>query len=154
MDSFYRLFIWAGHPVDSFIARVVVCFSRDTNPGRGDWCRSCGGWSCFWFWCSVSSNCESATLLVTRLGLMPCSAWSKKNRFEPNLVRVVRGFRVMLQRGHILRCYTSHTMIPVHLPPIRDDPPTSHLKSSIDRCVHISCGGSALKPYHRVEAPR
>ena len=30
----------------------------------------------------VLSNCESATLLMTRLGLMPYSAWSKKKGFN------------------------------------------------------------------------
>ena len=54
-------------------------FSRDSHPGWGDWHRSgCG--LCLFGECLLCclGNYKSVFLLVTRLGLRPCSAWNKK----------------------------------------------------------------------------
>ena len=59
---------WLAAPLTHFLLGLWPVFSRDTNPGRGDWCRSRGGWGGFWCRFLVSSNCESVILLVTRLG--------------------------------------------------------------------------------------
>ena len=59
---------WLAAPLTHLLFGSLPCFSRDANPGRGDWCRSRGGWSCFWCLFLVLSNCESVSLLVTRLG--------------------------------------------------------------------------------------
>ena len=59
---------WLAAPLTHLLFGLWPVFSRDTNPGWGDWCRSRGGWGCFWCWFVVSSNCESVSLLVTRLG--------------------------------------------------------------------------------------
>ena len=81
IDSLYGFsFGLACRPADSSIALFVARFLE----GRQSWL---GGLVSLAWWLGrlrcvcflVLSNCESATLLVTRLGLMPCSAWSKKN---------------------------------------------------------------------------
>ena len=68
----------ACRPTDSFIVRFLAWFFE----GRQSWLGglvSLAWWlGLFWFLSSVLNNCESVYLLVTRLGLMPCSAWSKK----------------------------------------------------------------------------
>ena len=68
--------------VINLLVGLFVCLCpSDSNPGWGDWSRSFRGWGGFLFcWFSVClSKLMSVLLLVTRLGLMPCSAWSKKN---------------------------------------------------------------------------
>ena len=84
IDSFYGFsFGLACRPADSSIARFVARFLE----GRQSWLGglvSLAWWlGLFWFLSSVLNNCESVYLLVTRLGLMPCSAWSKKNTSLP-----------------------------------------------------------------------
>ena len=59
---------WLAAPLTHLLFGFWPVSSRDANPGWGDWCRSRGGWGCFGFLSSVSSNCESVSLLVTRLG--------------------------------------------------------------------------------------
>ena len=76
------LFGLACRPADSLIARLVARFlegHQSCPGGLVSLARWLGLFAWFWLW--FMSNCESATLLVTRLGLMPCSAWSKKNTF-------------------------------------------------------------------------
>ena len=60
------------------LLELWLVFSRDINPGGGIGVAHRGGWFFAWFCWFVMSNCELATLLVTRLGSMPCSAWSKR----------------------------------------------------------------------------
>ena len=79
-DSLFRIFAlgWlaalrAGH---DFVGCFVLCLERDSIPGWGEWSRSFVGFGrglCF------VSSCLVWTLLNRRLGILPNSAWSKKN---------------------------------------------------------------------------
>ena len=76
---------------------VFLC-PRDSNPGWGDWSRSFRGWGVS---CVVScclGKLMSVFLLVTRLGLMPCSAWSKKKTgFEAGVGFIKRSCREVVR---------------------------------------------------------
>ena len=82
VGQFFSAFLsgLACRPTDLFIVRFVGLFFE----GRQSWL---GGLVSLVWWLglflvfvSVLSNCESVSLLVTRLGLMPYSAWSKAIR--------------------------------------------------------------------------
>ena len=83
---FAEYFGLACRPTDINLPFWFLCCPRDSKPGWGDWSRSFCGWgfSVFAFFCL--SKLMSVLLLVTRLGLMPCSAWSKKKHVHVNIV--------------------------------------------------------------------
>ena len=49
LDYFIGFFTlgWLAAPLIYLLHLCWSCVSRDANPGRGDWCRSRGGWGCF-----------------------------------------------------------------------------------------------------------
>ena len=75
---FAEYFGLACRPTDINLPFWSLCCPRYSNPGWGDWSRSSCGWGVFCFVLFWLGKLMLVLLLVTRLGLMPCSAWSKK----------------------------------------------------------------------------
>ena len=74
--------LWLAAPLIWFIALFFVCrfWSRDSNPGWGMLVFLGFSFDCFGlFFGQLLCQCD---LLLTRLGLMPCSAWSRKKTFH------------------------------------------------------------------------
>ena len=84
----------ACRPADTNLPNGDSLCPRDSNPGWGDWRRSICGWGGFLLFGRLG-KIVSVLLLVTRLGLMPCSAWSKKKSGSVACIAPVADFQYL-----------------------------------------------------------